>query len=124
MQCHSILVVLQNKGTLALPPDALYKKKCYFFTAVNLALPFFQLPLLSGCLRGLQYLSVDIKITANPISASGIALRLLLLTHRKSTCKNKFLSSGSKLKRQTSTYMSRYKMLITHCYCTTAMRRA
>lgn len=122
MQYHSILVVLQNKRTLALLPDALYKKKCCYFIAVNLALPLFQLPFLSGCLRGLQYFSVDMKITANPISASGIALRLLLLTYRKST--HKFLSSGTKLKRQTSTCMSRYKMLITHCYCTTATRRA
>lgn len=124
MQCHSASVVLQNKITLALLPDALYKKKCYFFIAVNLLLPFFQSPLLSGCLWGLQYISVDMKITANPISASGIALRLLLLTYRKLTHKNKFINIDSKLKRQTSTYMSRYEMFIRHRYCTIAMRRA
>lgn len=38
----------------------------------------FQLPF-TVCFWGLQYLSVDPKITANPISASGIGLRSLLL---------------------------------------------
>lgn len=58
-------------------------KKNSLFIAVKLLLPFFQLPLLPGWFLGLQNVSVDLKITANPISASGIALRSLLLTQKK-----------------------------------------
>lgn len=60
----------------------LHKKKYCLFEAVNLLLPFFQLPLEAGCFWGLQYFSVDMKITANPISASGTALRFLLLIYK------------------------------------------
>lgn len=71
------LVVLQNKTAWTSQLMLSYKKEI---------LPLWdcliKLPLEAGCFWGLQYFSVDMKITANPISASGIALRFLLLIYK------------------------------------------